>query len=407
MTVTQLLPVADLPGFVKPGVDVTKLLADLPGFDKVPLSKFGWMNTLSGTLRPFDKSPVSMVILNNKLWYTDGVTVFGVDPVDGTVLVSLNIQTYLGDTSAGVTIEASDFNGLLYLAITYGDSATGKSQLVRVDTLSGTIKDGFYPRPTGTDPILADLYGINAIDYVWALHGAQILKFDTTSGAVVQTYGKPNTFPSNMTFDPQGLLWDPANQLLWVKCLDNGTSNSLGSTVYVCSIDANNNLITQASFHLFNVWEYATLAASTAETIYDSPDGREVAILDNDWQGTKQFYINRYNAATGALIASQSLGVVPGLDGAANIVNISAPLKYNPITDEYFVQLTHGATQQPLNTTDLWAFKRKDFTQNRIVGSHTASQGMFDYCFDAAGNVFVMEADLTNNQASTIVGQLR
>lgn len=407
ITMDQLLPTASLPGFVKPGIDMTKLAVSMPGFDKVPLSQFGWLTNL-GVGKWSMLSPVSLVALNNKLWCTDGANVYGLDPIDGSVSTTLNVQGYLADSSAQATIEATDVNGLLYLSVVYGDSATGKSQMVRVDTANAIIKDGFYPKTNTTDPNLTDLYGINSTDFIYAIIPGKILKFDINSGALVQTYLKPTTFPSTVIFDPQSVIWDPANSQLWIKCLDNGAgSTGLSSTVYVCTIDGSNNLIAQTTFKLFTVWEYATLAGSAGETIYDSPDGREVAYLDQDWQGTKQFMINRYNAVTGALIASQPFNVDPRLDNTINKVVIGSPLKYNPATDEFYLRLAYGSTQPSQNASDLWAFKRKDFTQNRIVATHTANGALYDFCIDDSGTVYAETADLANSTAATAVGLLR
>jgi hypothetical protein len=117
--------------------------------------------------------------------------------------------------------------------------------------------------------------------------------------------------------------------------------------------------------------------------------------------------INRYNAVTGALIASQPFNVDPRLDNTINKVVIGSPLKYNPATDEFYLRLAYGSTQPSQNASDLWAFKRKDFTQNRIVATHTANGALYDFCIDDSGTVYAETADLANSTAATAVGLLR
>jgi uncharacterized FAD-dependent dehydrogenase len=95
------------------------------------------------------------------------------------------------------------------------------------------------------------------------------------------------------------------------------------------------------------------------------------------------------------------------LDNTINKVNVGSPLKYNPATDEFYVRVAYGATQPSQNAIDLWAFKRKDFTQNRVVATHTATGGVYDFCIDDNGTVYAETADLVNGVAATSVGLLR
>lgn len=394
-TIDQLLPQSALPGFDSAYTNLTSLIGtqSLPGFDTVPWSTYAWSSSAVPSLATTSGS--TMVLASGKLWHCDGWTLRAFDPYDGTLLSSLDIVAYVGGTQANSMywIQAVDGNGLIWLATgnNIGYLSTRPS-IVRVDSSLGVIKDGLLggtSRSSGNE--YTQLSGNGSSDFIWSIHMNKpsggsatytLAKHDIVTGNVLAEYSPVNMLSNN------GLLYDTTNRMLW-----RGYARSPDNKIDVNTLDSSNNpslLVTEimkagsASSYRLN----SLLAAN-----YTAPSGSEVAVFDVD-RTTNQIYISRYKATDGTLIAS----VAPSDSNLVYSTNPSSgfngPLKYNTVTDELFAlvyYLSGGTTFK----YELWAFKRTDTSQSRVVLTDDGQHPVKDFALDASGNVYAVVYDNT------------
>lgn len=371
MTVDQLLTNDDLPGFVLPLFSLPALVTDtdLPGFEKVAKSQ--WMWKVDGTTTHAGEDTTTFTYLNDKLWYCDYEKLRAYSPIDGEVLFELDLRVRFGTpvgTNMYYQINAADANGVLWLL---GSAQPGAKQIVRFDTNTMLVVDEFAPTPTDDS---SDSYGLmsgnGTTDFVWARRAQRpsggsftykLTRFDVTTGAATDF---------TLGVIPGSVMYDHVAKRVWVGYLGGG---GLTRFVNVYELDGSNNPVLIKNFQ---VWDTATGQFSCA---YDTPQGREVVLIDQDVDNDYAMYFRRYNALTGDWIADMRI-TTPDATIQPGTIGPDGLLKYNATTDEFYVSIYND------EGADFWAFKRTDVTQSRLVVSVNGSDWPWDYAMDVAGS---------------------
>lgn len=406
-TVDQLIPNAQLPGFEGAYTSVASVVKTqtLGGFDTVPQSPYVWSNQAVLGIPTTKQS--TMVTANGMVWMCSAKTSTGVnqttlyafDPLDGSTIYSVNVSAYTNVSPTAIdlfSIAFVDSNGLLWLV---NQSPNGtEAQIVRVDTTTGLIKDSIAPA-AGTKLTVLNMTEDGTNDFVWVLSRdnssgvVSLLKLDVVSGAVLTTYTNANVGLTGLATG-DGLVYNAVNKRLWrgwnnggIKSLTFITLNSSGDPSVSATTQVGSNA--QAGSSILNAENCAQYSTST---------GMEMAYWDFSVAG--QQAISRYNGADGSSIARTA--VTPPYTNPSTDWNIFGPLKYSSATDEYYVGVRYYKAATSSYAREVWAFKRLDPTQGRVVYTDDGTMNCQDFCVDANGALYAFQY-MTNTGVTNVI----
>lgn len=357
--------------FPAPAVASLFPTTSLPGFDSAAVSPLAWKVTVVGV---GDVLQLTMMVVNGKLWLCDNATVKAYNLADGSVVTTLDLNAYLGVTNNVSDIMALDANGVLWLS-SRSSYHTTQPSIIRIDTTTGTIKDGLFGGTYRLTNDFSALCGEGTPNYVWAIHENRdsgtvrtLAKLDIVSGAIVSEY------PLAKLYDT--LVYDHVNLKLWGVWSGATTAGldvyNLDATTYAPSVIA--NLTTVG-------------AVNSIEVIHPTAWDEVVALSQNS--STNLYHLTRYKATDGSVLMDVDLSDPRLNPNTQTIASVSGPIKYNPITDEIYLTVSHQATPTDTDLVELWAFKRMDLSFSRIVAAGDVTGSVWDYAI-SNGSTYVL-----------------
>ncbi|AVH85169.1 hypothetical protein RsoM2USA_241 [Ralstonia phage RsoM2USA] len=352
------------------------ILGVLSNMHVVVSNPFSWTNTVTGT---GDEGQLSMTVHGGKIWLCDNATVKSYNISDGSLVTTIDLNAYLGVTNNVSDIYAVDSNGVLWL-LSRSSYHTTQPAIIRIDTATGTIKDGLFGGTYRMTNDFLNICGDGTTNYVWGVHEnrdsgtvRKLAKIDITSGAIVNEYTLAKLYGS--------MVYDSVNLRLW------GTSsNGVSYSMDLYTLDSGTYTPTLST----TITPYGDLSAGQ---IIRPTSGDELVIVAQN-PNNNLYNITRYNALTGAVILNVDLSDSRLDYNTQYQAYVNGPVKYNPVTDEIYVTVSRQATSADPNLHELWAFHRSDLSFSRIVTPYNVTDTVWDYTI-YGGNTYVLY-DSTN-----------
>ena len=322
-----------------------------------------------------DEGQLSMTVVNGKIWLCDNATVKAYNISDGSLATTINLNTYLGVSNNVSDITAIDANGVLWLS-SRSSYHTQQPAIIRIDTTTGTIKDGLFGGTYRLTNDFQNVCGEGTTNYVWAVHEnrdsgtvRQLCKIDIVSGSILNECTLPKVYDA--------LVYDHVNKHLW------GSANNVAaSNYYIDFFTLDPTTYAPTLTTTFSSWG----DLNVAEII--RPTGGDELVIVSQNGNNNQYHLARYSATTSALILESDL-TDPRIDpNVAYSAYVNGPVKYNPVTDEIYVTVSRQAISTDPYVYELLAFHRSNLTFSRII-TGDAVDTVWDYAI-SGGKTFVL-----------------